>query len=64
VSNDTRLGLAAVGLVALCCAGSLLVSLIASGAVLGALGALQGSAPLLLATAAVLSVAVVLVWRR
>ena len=63
MKNDTRLGLAAVGLVALCCAGPLLVSLVASGAVLGAVGAIQGSAPLL-ATAAVLTVAVVLLWRR
>ena len=64
MNNDTRLGLAAVGLFALCCAGPLLVSLVASGAVLGALGAIQGSAPLLLAMAAVLSAAVVLLWRR
>jgi hypothetical protein len=64
VNNDNRLGLAAVGLVVLCCAGPLLVSLAASGAVLGALGAIQGSAALLLAMAAVLSAAVVLLWRR
>jgi hypothetical protein len=64
VNNDTRLGLAAVGIVALCCAGPLLVSLVASGAVLGALSAIHGSAPLLLAMAAVLSAAVVLLWRR
>jgi hypothetical protein len=61
VNNDTRLGLAAVGIVALCCAGPLLVSLVASGAVLSAI---HGSAPLLLAMAAVLSAAVVLLWRR
>jgi len=64
VNGETKFGLVAVGLMAVCCGGPLLLSLVASGAVLGALGALRSSGPMLLAAAALLGAVGVLLWRR
>jgi MerT mercuric transport protein len=55
MNSDTKMGLGVVALLALCCAGPLILSLLASGALLGALGAVWvGGRPLVLAVAAVL----------
>ena len=64
MSQDGKVGLIAVGLVVVCCAGPLVLSVLASGAVLGALGALHGSAPLLVVAAAILGAVGVLLVRR
>jgi hypothetical protein len=55
MNSDTKMGLGVVALLALCCAGPLILSLVASGALLGALGGVGvGGRPLVLAGAAVL----------
>jgi len=55
MNGDTKMGVGLVALVALCCAGPLVLSLLASGAVLGALSAIWIEArPMLLAGGAVL----------
>lgn len=40
MNSDTKMGLGLVALLALCCAGPVVVSLLASGAILGAAGAI------------------------
>ncbi len=47
-NNDSKVGLGLVALMALCCGGPLILSLFASGAVLGALGAVWAGGSLLL----------------
>ena len=47
-SNDSKVGLGVVALMALCCGGPLILSLFASGAVLGALGTVWAGDRLLL----------------
>jgi hypothetical protein len=63
MNDETKLGLAAVGLMVLCCAGPLLLSLLASGAVLAVLGGLQTSVPLLVVAAILGAIGVLLVRR-
>jgi hypothetical protein len=54
MNSETKIGIGMVALVVLCCAGPLVLSLVATGVVLGALGAIwaQGR-PLLLGSAAI-----------
>lgn len=60
MSSDAKMGLGIVGALAVCCGGPLILSALASGAVLGALGALwDGGRLVLLAGGAVLIVAAV-----
>lgn len=55
MNGETKLGLGAVVLLALCCAGPLVLSLVGSGAVLAALSAIWvDDRPLLLASALLL----------
>jgi MerT mercuric transport protein len=55
MNGDAKIGMGLVALLALCCAGPLILSLLASGALLGAFGAVWvGGRPLFLAGAAVL----------
>src|SRR5262252_5596592 len=54
--SDTKIGLAVVALMAVCCGGPLMLSLLASGAVLGGLGALWAGGRLLLVPGIVLVV--------
>ena len=58
MNSDTKIGVGLVGLMALCCGGPLIVSLITSGVLLGTLGALWAGGELPLAlSGAVLVVA-------
>ena len=54
MNTDSKLGMGVVAVLVLCCAGPLVLSLLATGAVLGALSAIvaQGR-PLLLGSAAI-----------
>jgi hypothetical protein len=52
--DDLKLGLAAVVLMAACCGGPVFLSLLASGAVLGALGSVWSGGRLLLAVSGAL----------
>jgi hypothetical protein len=55
-NSDTKIGLGIVALMALCCGGPLVLSLLASGAVLGGLGALWSDSRLLVVPGVVLVV--------
>ena len=48
MNNDMKMGAGVVALMALCCGGPLILSLLASGAVLGALGGVWAGGRLLL----------------
>jgi hypothetical protein len=66
MNNDMKLGAGVVALMALCCGGPLILSLLASGAVLGALGGVWAGGRLLLLVggAALVLAAVWLLVRR
>ena len=54
MNSETKIGLGVVALVALCCAGPLVLSLLATGAVLGALSTIWADdRPLLLGSGAI-----------
>ena len=59
-----KMGLGAVALMAVCCAGPLLLSVLASGALLGAPAVWAGARPWFLAGGAVLAVSAVWLLRR
>jgi uncharacterized membrane protein YedE/YeeE len=66
MNGDTKIGVGLVGLVALCCGGPLIVSLITSGVLLGALGTLWAGSqlPFLLGSAIVILAGLLLFGRR
>ena len=57
VRGDVKLGLAAVALMAVCCGGPVFLSLLASGAALGALGSVWSGGCLLLPVSGALLIA-------
>ena len=61
--DDVKLGLAAVALMAVCCGGPVFLSLLASGAALGALGSVWSGGRLLLPVSGALLIAAV-AWLR
>jgi len=66
MNGDTKIGVGLIGLVALCCGGPLIVSLITSGVLLGALGMLWAGSllPFLLGSAIVILTGLWLFARR
>jgi len=66
MNGDTKIGLGLVGLLALCCGGPVIVSLITSGVLLGAVGTLWagGELPFLLGGAVLVLAGLWLVARR